>query len=833
MPGAEITIDAPSTRAQASAPARPQVACAHCGLAVPSGLIDPAAAMQFCCNGCRTVHAVIHGCGLERFYRLRAADPGRAAAAAVSGRTFGELDDPAFAERWVEHRPDGLTATELLLEGIHCAACVWLVEKLPAVAPGVIEARLDLRRGVVRVVWDPRRTPLSAVARALDSLGYTPHPVRDGETRSMRRREDRAFLVRIGVAGAAAGNVMVLAFALYGGLFSGIEAEFAGYFRWMSMLLGVLALAWPGSVFFRGAWAALRTRTAHLDLPIALGLAAGGLMGTINTLRGAGEIYFDSLTVLVFLLLVGRWIQRRQQRWAADAVQLLYTLTPAFARRIESGGGPPRDIPLEAVRRGDLLEVRAGDTIPVDGIVELGASRVDQALLTGEPRPAAVSTGSRVAAGTLNLAAALHVRASATGADTRVGRLMALVEQSARRRTPIVQFADGLAGWFTIAVITLATLTLGVWLWLDPGHAAEHTAALLIVACPCALGLATPLAVAVAIGRAARQGILIKGGDTLETLSRRGLVLFDKTGTLTQGRASLVRWSGDASAQPLVAALEAHSSHPIAKALCAAFREESPLPTTDVTQVSGAGVEGLVAGRRVRVGSIEYVPEPARAACHWLNEAVAQCIAEGLTPVVVCVDGTVAALAAVGDAVRPDAREAIAALRARGWRAGILSGDHPQVVATVARQVGIDPRLAHGHVSPEAKLATVEAARRVGPVVMIGDGVNDAAALSAASVGIAVQGGAEASLAAAHVYLNQAGLAPVVDLLGASRRTFQAIRCCLATSLTYNAAGVLLAITGVINPLIAAVLMPLSSFTVLSIALGARTFAGSAPRRAA
>ena len=671
------------------------------------------------------------------------------------------------------------------------------------------------------------------MARALDSLGYTPHPGRDGETRAMRRREDRTFLIRIGVAGAAAGNVMVLAFALYGGLFSGIEAEFAGYFRWMSMLLGVLSLAWPGSVFFRGAWAALRTRTAHLDLPIALGLAAGGVMGTINTLRGAGEVYFDSLTVLVFLLLVGRWIQRQQQRWAADAVQLLYTLTPAFARRIEVEGGPAREVPLEAVARGDLLEVRAGDTIPVDGIVEHGTSRVDQALLTGEPRPAAVSAGSRVAAGTLNLAAALHVRASATGADTRVGRLMALVEQSSRRRTPIVQFADGLAGRFTIALIALATLTLGVWLWLDPGQAAEHTAALLIVACPCALGLATPLAVAVAIGRAARQGILIKGGDPLETLSRRGLVLFDKTGTLTQGRACLVRWVGDATAQPLVAALEAHSSHPIAEALCAAFGEESPLPTTDVMHASGAGVEGLVAGRRVRVGSIEYVPEPARAACDWLNEAVAQCVADGLTPVVVCVDGTVAALAAVGDAVRPDAREAIAALRARGWRVGILSGDHPQVVEAVARQVGIDPRSAHGHVSPEAKLAAVENARRAGPVVMVGDGVNDAAALSAASVGIAVQGGAEASLAAAHVYLNQAGLGPVVALLGASRRTFRAIRRCLATSLTYNAVGALLAITGVINPLIAAVLMPLSSFTVLSIALGARTFSGSSPRRAA
>lgn len=803
------------------------VRCTHCSLPVPPGLVVAGRREQFCCHGCESVYEIIHGCGLDRFYKLRAGENVAAPRALVTGRGYEEFDDPAFAARHVMIDADGLARLELYLEGVHCAACVWLVEKLPRVVPGVLEARLDFRRGLVRLRVDTGAVALSRVAAALDSLGYPPHPARDIASRALRRREDHRFLVRIGVAGACAGNVMMLSFALYGGFFAGIEAQFAVFFRWLSMLIGLLALAWPGSLFFRGAIAALRTHTAHMDLPIALGLAVGALGGVIHTILGHGEIYFDSLTALVFLLLVGRWIQQRQQRWAADAVELLYSLTPAAAR-VVAADGAVRSVPIEAVQRGDTVEIRAGETVPVDGDVIAGEATFDQSLLTGESRPVARRSGDVVCAGTVNLSASVRIAATATGADTRVGRLMTLVERSARERAPIIELADRLAGWFTVVVLVLAAFTLGLWLWLDPAHSIGHATALLIVACPCALGLATPLAVAVAIGRSAKRGILIKGGQTLERLARPGTILLDKTGTLTRGRQTLVQWTGDDDAKVLAAALERASAHPAAQALVAALPEpDAALVVRDVDQKLGGGISGTVGDHSVQLGTANYLEAANVAIDDALHAAANHAARDGLTPILVAVDGRAVALAALGDPLRDDAADVLARLRRAGWQVGILSGDHPATVAAIARQLGVDPHAARGGVSPEEKLAAVRAAQAADPnrpVVMVGDGVNDAAALSAATVGIAVHGGAEASLAAADVYLSRAGLAPIAALLSASGRTFRTIRTALAASLVYNAVGATLAITGVINPVIAAVLMPLSSFTVLALALGARTY---------
>jgi Cu2+-exporting ATPase len=507
-------------------PRSDDAACAHCGLLVPPALIDPAAEHQFCCHGCRSVHAVLRGHGLGRFYQLAEPD-----------------QRPGFQQRACETRPDGLLSTELYLEGIHCTACVWLVEAAPRLAPGLVEARLDLGRSLPRVSWRPDRIALSRVARLLDSLGYPVHPYRSIDLQQMRRREDRQLLMRIGVAAAVAGNVMLIAIALYAGMFSGIEPSYERFFRWISLAISIPAVFWSGSVFFRGALAALRARTLHMDLPLTIGILAGFGWGAVNTVRGAGEVYFDSLTVLIFLLLVGRWLQRRQQRRAADATELLYSLTPRRARLVEGDAAATegvREVPVEAVLPGATVEVRAGESIPVDGRVVDGSSTINAALLTGESRPARVAVGDGVHAGTLNVGARLRVEVTATGEQTRVGQLMAQVEQHARRRAPIVQLADRIAGAFVAVVLLLATVTALIWLELDPNRALDNAIALLIVTCPCALGLATPLAVAVGIGRAARRGILIKGGDALERLAHPSSMLLDKTGTVTEGRVALV-----------------------------------------------------------------------------------------------------------------------------------------------------------------------------------------------------------------------------------------------------------------------------------------------------
>ncbi len=343
------------------------VACAHCGLPVPGPLFELGAEHQFCCHGCRTVYHVLRDSGLSAFYEIRAAEDAAPKPARVVADGYVEYDDPAFLAAHNRPAPGGLCVIDLLVEGVHCGACVWLIERLGRIVPGVVSARLDLRRARVRVTWDPTVARLSQIARGLNSLGYAPHPARGGDEEELRQRAERRFLIRVGIAGAASGNAMLLAFALYAGTYSGIEPAYANLLRWASALVGVISVAWPGSIFLRGAVAALRTRTPHIDVPIALGLVVGTVSSIVNTALGRGEIYFDSLTMLVFLLLVARWIQRRQQRRAADSIELLFSLVPTRARVLRDGEF--RDCAIESLASGDIVEVRAQESIPVDGVI--------------------------------------------------------------------------------------------------------------------------------------------------------------------------------------------------------------------------------------------------------------------------------------------------------------------------------------------------------------------------------------------------------------------------------------------------------------------------------
>lgn len=767
---------------------------------------------------------MLHEHGLENYYSVIADDQRQKAR--VTSRHYGELDNEAFDARYVKKLADGSRETELYLEAVHCAACVWLVEKLPSLESGVIEARLDLGRQLALLRWDPDRTTLSQAARTLDSLGYPAHPFRGGDRRELRRKEDRKLLIKLAVAGAVAGNVMLVAWAMYADVFGEMTAAQREFFRWVSFFASAPAVFYSGSSFLLGALAALRTRALHMDLPIAIGISSGFFWGALNTIRGHGDIYFDSVTALVFLLLVGRILQVRQQRQASDAAELLFSLTPRTARVLLPDGSA-MDIPVEAIEVGTRVEARAGDTIAVDGQVVEGRSKVDASLLSGESRALNVEPGDPVHAGTLNLSARLVLDVVAAGEHTRVGQLMQQIEEHARRRPRVVELADRISGYFVATTLVLALVTAALWWSSGAAVAVEHAIALLIVTCPCALGLATPLAVAVAIGRAARAGVLIKGGDAIQRLVRPGVMMLDKTGTLTEGRLALTRWTGDDTLLADVAALEAQSSHPIARAFVAACRDGKPRgdEPTEVVETQGAGIRGRVGEHEIVIGTPAYV---ASGEISSLPEALQAQLEAALrvaeTPVLVGRDGEVVALAGFGDPIRADAEQTLRGLEARGWKLHLLSGDHPDIVRAVGRQLGLSAAQCSGAATPEEKLARVEAARARGPVVMVGDGVNDAAALSAASCGIAVHGGAEASLAAADVFLSRPGVAALAQLLDSARVTSRVIRQNVIFSLLYNLVGAGLAIGGVISPIIAAVLMPLSSLTVVTASFRQRSF---------
>ncbi len=545
-----------------------------------------------------------------------------------------------------------------------------------------------------------------------------------------RRAEDRAGLARLGVAFACAMNLMFIHGALYAGESSGMAAPFEHFFRWFSLVVAVPVLVYSARPFFHTAVAGLRAGIVHIDLPIAIALASAFLASSWNTVRGSGPLWFDSLAMLVAALLGARQLQRGAQRAALErADSLRGAAFIEFARRLDGDGpdAPLVEVPLAALVPGDRVEVRSGEVVPVDGLVIAGRSSLDNAVLTGEAAPVPVGEGDTVNAGSTNLGARLVVRVDAAGEQTRVGALLAIVQEALSRKPAMLRTTDRLARAFVQGLLGLAVITAAAWWHLGPAVALERVVALLVVACPCALGLSIPLALSVTLMRAARAGIFVKNPDALERLRNVGTMLLDKTGTLTEGIASVVRWEGDEAALQLAMALEGQSSHAVARAFQrAAARPMRLVRTVDgVLEISGQGIAGRLDGHEVRVGNAAHIEAGGANVPADFAAAAAALVADGLSPVFVSLDGQVRGVAGIGDRLRADARETVAALRARGVRVRILSGDHPGIVARAARELGLPDEDALGGLSPEAKrniVAEAWSAARVPPARRGGHG---------------------------------------------------------------------------------------------------------------
>ncbi|MEZ4701562.1 MAG: heavy metal translocating P-type ATPase [Rhodothermales bacterium] len=802
------------------------VPCAHCGLPAPAVEGEP----SFCCTGCEMVYRALHDAGLdETFYHLRDVQEtasGRADETRLDELFLAEIDSPAFLAAHTRLDEAGLREGTFQLEGIHCAGCVWLVEQMPQIVPGVAEARLNLVRGRLRLRWNAERVSLPTVARWLARFGYRLQTV-SAEAQGAPEAE-RRLLRRVGAAWSLAGNVMLLAVAEYAGLDIVREPQLATGARWLSFALTCVALVYGGRPFFSSAWESLRTsvrvrnlRNMHMDTPIALGVLIAFLHSAWTTIQGsAGDVWFDSISVLIAALLTARWLQFRSLRWAQETANRLLRLIPVMARKVIDGAERAL-VPCTALGAGDTIEVLAGEVVPVDGVVLDGISAIDNAALTGESRPLTIAPGAPVEAGAINRGADLLVRVDAAGGETRLGRLLDWVERSESDRAPVSYLVDRISAYFVLAVLGLTLITGWIWWSVDPSRAVFNMVALLVITCPCALAMATPLSLAVATGRAAGLGVFMKHESVFQTLHDADTLVFDKTGTLTAGALRVVDLEGDASVLGDAGALERGLTHPVARVLEAYASDDQ---ADDRVLVPGKGVEGIVRGRRVRLGRPDWVFGAAEAPPS-LRAAVDTYTRHGHVTVVVSVDARPVAVLALADAVRPDARRLVARLQAEGKTIHLLSGDHPSVVASIAERLGIAPERATGYATPEQKQTYIQRLRDAGHVVaMIGDGINDAAALRASSVGIAVAGTLSPGFSAADVYVAREGLAGLRHLFSATADVLRRIRITLWFSLAYNLAGALAAMAGVVHPLLAAIAMPVSSLIVALLA--------SAPARA-
>lgn len=806
--------------------------CYHCGGPIPAG---PQLTVRIegrdrvmCCHGCQAVAQIIVDSGLERYYRVREAeapkpeDPRPEEAARLAA-----FDDPGFQQRFVERGAgEGRTAS-LILEGIHCPACCWLIEQRLAALPGMKQAVVNYASQRATVSWDNAQLRLSAILQAVARLGYGAHPF-DPHTRSvLLEQERRAYLRRIGLAGLLGMQVMMLSVALYFRDWPGIEQVYRDFFRWLALLLTIPVVVYSGWPFFRNAWRDIRALRAGMDVPVSLGIALAFLGSLDATVTGRAPVYFDSVVMFVFILLLGRYMEFRVRSQALLQLDRLARMVPATAVRLEAGepGAREKTVPVAALRPGDTVLVRPGETVPTDGVVVEGDSSVDEAILTGEGRPRRRRPGDPVIGGSTNCESPIHIRVERVGAETVLSRIARLVEQGQSQKPALTLLADRVAAWFVYVVLLTAAAVAGYGWNARPADWLPITVSVLVVSCPCALALAVPTALAGAISRCMRRGIIIARANAVESLNRATTFVFDKTGTLTRGQLTLIgiqpladRTREDCLA--VAAALEQGSEHPIARAMRVAARNV-PGAATDVRNHPGEGITGKVGDAHYVLGSAAFLrrligrnpPEPGGPVEH-SGIRVRFWLAGPIGPI---------AVFDLGDELRPDARGLIDYLIRRGRTVAILSGDAQGAVSDLAAVLGIE--LAVGDCLPERKVALLRAIAAEGEVTcMVGDGINDAPVLSAAHVSVAMAGSTDMAQSSADLILPEGKLAALQIAVHVSARAMRVIRQNAAWAIAYNLFALPLAASGWITPWMAALGMSLSSLLV--VANSARLGAG-------
>ena len=733
---------------------------------------------------------------------------GEAAARHIADTSPAAAADALAA--YVRHESDGTAALHLMVENVHCAGCVQRIESGLRSVPGVVEARVNLSAKRLRLRWHDGVTRGADLVARLAALGYRAVPFDPDAMANARAADERTLLRSLAVAGFAAANVMLLSVAVWAGAVEDMGPATRDFMHWISALIALPAIAWAGQPFFRSAVTALRARALNMDVPISVAVALTAAMSLWETARGGEHAYFDAGVTLLFFLLIGRYLDSRARSLARSAAERMAVLG-AVAARVIGADGAERMVPSRLLAPGMTVAVAPGDRIPADGRIADGETDIDTSLVTGESVPCAARAGDRVFAGTLNLTGALRIAVTAAADDTVLAEIVRLMEAAEQRRGRYVRLADRAARYYAPLVHLAALVTFVGW-WLAAGidwqPALLIAVSVLIITCPCALGLAVPAVQVVASGRLLRGGILVKQADALERLAAADTIVFDKTGTLTLGRPLLVNATDIAADDMnLAAGLAVASRHPLCRALAAAAGQTAPV--AGVRETPGSGLAATIDGKTVRLGSrawcgVESADDDSAGPELWLSRPDA-------APV----------RFAFADTLRPDAVETVAALRALGFDIALLSGDREPSVRAVAAALGIERWRAGCR--PADKTALLEALAANGhKVLMAGDGLNDAPALAAAFVSISPADAAEVSRTAADLVFQGERLGPVVEAVRTARAARRLIFQNFGLAVGYNLFAVPLAAAGLVTPLIAAAAMSCSSIVVTLNALRLR-----------
>jgi len=748
--------------------------------------------------------------GNADYYRLRTGMPPTPEAALDELRNLRLYDIPEVQGSFVSSDRDNANLREasLILEGIVCAACIWLNERHLHQLPGVLGVDINFSTRRARVRWDNGQIQLSDILHGIQEIGYQAYPFDASRQEDLFRKERNLAIRRLAIAGLGMMQVMTFAVPVYLAEAGTMTRDIETLMRYASLLLTtpvVFYSAWP---FFQGAWRDLRLYRAGMDVPVALGIGAAYVASVYGTFTGSQDVYFDSVVMFVFFLLTGRFLEMSARKKSAEAAESLVKLIPAAAVRLP-GFPARREEEIVAVVKltpGDHVLVGPGESFPADGKVMEGVSSVDESLLTGESRPVDKQTASAVIGGTLNLDSPLVVQVEKVGGDTVLSGIVRLLDRALAEKPHLALVADRVATWFVLVLLLIAAGVASAWYFVDPTRAFWITVSVLVVTCPCALGLATPAALTAALGRLTRLGLLSTRGHALETLARATDFVFDKTGTLTTGEFSLhdvhVQRGDTEQALAIAQALEQGATHPVAAALRTAVQSPK-LHAEDLRYVPGKGIGGQVQGRHYRLGSSEFLGAEPPAL-----------LAPGLTLVGLADDAGVLAWFSLGDGLRPQARALIQDLKDLGVRLHLYSGDRTENVQALASELGISD--ARGNMLPEDKLEAVRALQRAGAVVaMTGDGVNDAPVLAQAQVSIAVDQGAEAAQAAADMVLLSSEIGRLADGVRLARKTQTVIRENLTWAALYNLLAIPAAALGHVTPWMAGIGMSLSSLLVV------------------